>query len=794
MSSVLQRWAGPEFAPGGDPARLRRSLSLAVASTAFAGLMLELLLARLYPFLLGNISSFVAIPVAMFGLSVGALVLHWLPREPDPRWLPRLVLALGLSIAGAFALCFFLFNHVDAFGLTHHKLQNPRTDGLKTAVMALIFVPSFALVGVALSTAFSAGRAEVGRLYSIDLGASALACLATPLVLTFVDLPVAICVLLWGVAVACARLFSRAPRPLLAFGAVALAVLTVLGAQQRVFTERPDPTVMGVRYAEGRQVEELRHRWNPISRVALMRFFSDDGDKTSWRLIHDDGISNVVVRRFRPEKVASPPRPRKVHDLPFLLETPPRSALVVFAGAGHDMVRLHEQARGALDVTGVELNALVKSLVSGPEKDDFNLQAFYDLPNVDLVIDEGRAFLNRADRGWDLLFVASNGAQHAGRTGHSRKFLDTAEAMKAYLDHLEPGGLVVFNEQPIRFKIEIWKRLLADRPGAPDFADCVVVLGRNRRPSESIDTLLVKPSGFSPEEVAAIQHTLRRGRPRVHHAPGDGNHGPYTAMVTAPPQPRAFVPTDDRPYERSLDWRRLELVPPASSLSSITYSMDWIKVFTLGFFLLLTAGSLSLYALRPRDGRRMPLWLAAWFLGTGVCYMQAQIGLMAKLELFLGNPLYSIAVVLAAFLLANGAGSHWVQRRQDAGRPPRPLGPAVAAAAAVPLTLMLVDGLSIHLLGLPTLLKVPLALASAAPLAFVLGMFYPLGVTMAVDRGLGALVPMTFGLATLSSVVGSTWAMVVVINLGFRLVVLQALLGYLILAAIVALSASRRPA
>ena len=60
----------------------------------------------------------------------------------------------------------------------------------------------------------------------------------------------------------------------------------------------------------------------------------------------------------------------------------------------------------------------------------------------------------------------------------------------------------------------------------------------------------------------------------------------------------------------------------------------------------------------------------------------------------------------------------------------------------------------------------------------------PLGVTLAVRRGLTPLVPMTFGLATLSSVVGSTWAMVAVINLGFRLVVLQALAGYLLLAAI----------
>ena len=794
MIGPLDRWVGTEFTEGGSAAARRRSLSLAVAATAFAGLMLELLLARLFPFLLGNISAFVAIPVAMFGLSLGALGLHWRSGEPDPRSLPGLLLALLVSVAASFAVAFALFNHVDGFGLTHHQLQNPARDALKTAVLSLVFVPPFALVGVALSTAFSTGRAEVGRLYSIDLAASALACLLTPLLLGALDLPVAICALLFVVAGATAALFSRAPRRALAAGAVLLLVVLALASQQRVFTERPDPGVMGTRYADGREVAELRHRWNSVSRVALLRFIEPEDDRRSWRLIHDDGISNVIVRPYLPRKIESPGRPRTTHDLPFQLDQPPKSALVMFAGAGHDMLRLYERARGDLRVTGVELNGLVKSLVSRGDYDEFDLAAFYERPNVDLVIDEGRAFLNRASERWDLVFVASNGAQHASRTGHSRKFLDTTEAMETYLDRLEPGGLIVFNQQPIRFKLEIWHRLLDARPDSAPFEDCVVVLGRSTTANDHTDTLLVKPDGFSASEVDAIRRTLEGRRTRVRYAPGQAGASHYAQIARRPASPEAFVPVDDRPYERRLEWRGLDVVPSAAHFRSTTYSLDWIKAFSLVFFTGLSALVVLLFYARARGGERLPLWLAGYFGLTGLCYMQAQIGLMAKLELFLGRPLYSIAVVLAAFLLANGAGSAWVQRRQDAGRRPGLVGPAVAAAAAVPLTLMIVDVLVSHLLGLPTWLKVPLALASAAPLAFVLGMFYPLGVSLAVDRGLGRLVPMTFGLATLSSVVGSTWAMVAVINLGFRLVVLQALAGYLLLALLIAVFGGRRPA
>ena len=62
------------------------------------------------------------------------------------------------------------------------------------------------------------------------------------------------------------------------------------------------------------------------------------------------------------------------------------------------------------------------------------------------------------------------------------------------------------------------------------------------------------------------------------------------------------------------------------------------------------------------------------------------IGLMAKLELFLGNPLFAISVVLASFLLFNGAGSAWVGRREARGRRPSVLLPAAGAAVVVPIT------------------------------------------------------------------------------------------------------------
>ena len=546
-----------------------------------------------------------------------------------------------------------------------------------------------------------------------------------------------------------------------------------------MFTEHPDPEVMGLHYDKGHTVTERAHRWNDISRVALLSW-EKEGEETTYRVLHDDGVSNVHVT---PWKTEPPKKLDPAHQLPFLLDQPPQRALALFAGAGRDMIRLHQAAPGPFDVTGVELNGLVPELASSGG-DPFHLRAFYALPDVHLVIAEGRSFLDR-DRGtYDLLFAGTNGAQTAVRTGHVRKFLDTLEAVEASLDHLSPGGLVLYHNQPYATKLEILKRLLPAR-GGPPLAETLICLSQKPNPNPNrADTLLLKPSGFSAGEVERITAAAKARGLFVHYAPGVASNTSLTARITGPPDPDVRIPTDDRPYERALSLEGFTLFPAAARFESDSYSLDWIKIFTLVLFLTVSAVTVAVLWARPRGGRYLPAWSAAWFLGTGVCYMLTEIGLMAKLELFLGSPLLATSVVLASFLLANAAGSAWVGRRRAQGAAVSPALAALAAMATALLTLLVVDGVLVHQLGLALPLKAVVAVLVTAPLATVLGMFYPLGVGMLGDRGLDELVPMTFGLATISAVVGSTSALVAMIDVGARNIVLAAAVGYALVAVV----------
>ena len=310
---------------GAGPVRTRR-LAVAVAVTAMVLLALELVLARIYPVFLGNVSAFLAIPAAMFGLSLGALAQHLRRADPAPRDVAVLLPILAVAVGVGLLLLFVLFN--DVWNLTHHKLQDPRTDAVKTAALLLVLVPAYAVGGALLSAAFAVDGKELARLYAWDLAGSAMACLLVPLLLRGLGLPLTLVVLVLGVPAACLVLFS-AHRPRLAALFVVFAVGLGWAAQAgRLFADHPDPDVLGTRYARGREVRELRHAWNEISRVALVRF-GERGERRETRLIHDDGISNVMVRPYRPDRVGRPRSVEDVYALAWTLGLAPKRALVI---------------------------------------------------------------------------------------------------------------------------------------------------------------------------------------------------------------------------------------------------------------------------------------------------------------------------------------------------------------------------------------------------------------------------------------------------------------------------------
>jgi hypothetical protein len=72
-----------------------------------------------------------------------------------------------------------------------------------------------------------------------------------------------------------------------------------------------------------------------------------------------------------------------------------------------------------------------------------------------------------------------------------------------------------------------------------------------------------------------------------------------------------------------------------------------------------------------------------------------------------------------------------------------------------------------------------LAVVVIVPVGVVLGMFYPCAVNALVKAGRETAVPVTYGISTLSSVIGATYAMTMMIDYGFTALIWQAVYVYL---------------
>ncbi|MEQ1502364.1 MAG: class I SAM-dependent methyltransferase, partial [Myxococcota bacterium] len=531
-------------------------------------LALELVLVRLLAFFLASTADFLAIPLALLGLALGSMYAHFGHRGPPERLVSISAAAVLPVVVGSLVALFGVFDRF--FYEVYVFSRSPETDALRLVVYGLILLPPFAVFGALFAGLFSGNPDRLGRLYAADLAGAAFGCLLTPVLLTLSGLPAALLGVVAGALVL--TWVAGPPRRLVRLAAGALFAAVVAGVAAGVlFRETPDPTTLAhavLRGTDGQPVvSSLRVRWNEIARTALVRIARTG--RTQYFVVQDNGLSNVTLQAWPPTEAATT---AEVHDLPWRLGRSPERVLVLFAGAGRDMMNFDRLSDGKADITGVELNPAVRN--QGVAVRKLKIGEFLAKPNIHLVIQEGRDFLDH-DRGtYDLIYVANNGAVIAGRTGHTRKFLDTREAMSAYLDHLAPDGLLVFANQPVAEKITSFRGLF-EEAGLGDFGRAAFVWGK--RPE--LQTLVIAKAGFTPLDLPALE--AEAGESPVLFRPGETRLDRLEAPTLV---------TDDRPFTHGLRLSLLRL-DPRSRPRDLAYTSSWVKVFTVALFTVLSAAA-----------------------------------------------------------------------------------------------------------------------------------------------------------------------------------------------------------
>src|SRR5690606_33805274 len=150
-------------------------------------------------------------------------------------------------------------------------------------------------------------------------------------------------------------------------------------------------------------------------------------------------------------------------------------------------------------------------------------------------------------------------------------------------------------------------------------------------------------------------------------------------------------------------------------------------------------------------------WMGSYFLLLGLAFLFVEMAFIQKFILFLSHPLYSIAVALPGLLSFAGLGSAcpaYVARPAIPRTSPITL--VVSAIVAIALLyLLLLPFVFARFAGLPDMQKIAISLVLIAPLAFFMGMPFPLGLSRVAGEA-PAFIPWAWGINGFASVVSAS--------------------------------------
>lgn len=763
-------------------------LAIAVGTLAGAALAYQVLLFRLLAIVQWHPFAATIVSLALLGHGAAGTALALLGHRLLQRF--HAVFAASAALfALAVPFCWALAERLPFNGL--ELAWNPAQLGWLAGIFLLLALPFF-FAAACFGLAFMHARDRIATLYAADLlGAGVGAAIATSLLFLLAPAEALRAAAVAGAAAAAllpAPRFARLALPSLAAAAALAAPSSWLAPRITEFKGLPRTLAV-----MGSQVEaELSSPYGLLTVVSNERipFRHAPGrgpaatsEVPPQRAVFTDGDAmtalTVQVSRdslaFLDETTSA---------LPYHLLARPR-VLVLGAGGGAEV--LQALYHDAPEIHAVELNPQMLEL----------LRAWIAEPKVRLHQGEARGFVRR-DRGrYDLIQLApmdSGAGAGAGVQAVAESYLYTVEAFDDYLARLAPGGFLALTrwvKQPPREDLKLFATAIAALRGAGIEPRERLALIRGWQTS----TLLVKNGALNPFDLARLRAFCEaRGfdpawlpdiRPeevnRHHRLPRDWLHegavallGGEGARFLANYKFHVRPATDDRPY--FFHFFRWELLPELAALRG----QGGLTLLDTGYLVLVGTLALALplslvliltplAALGRWPAGSTRLRPAIYFLCLGLAFLFIEIGCMQRYALFVGQPLFATVAVLAGFLVFAGAGS-WLASRL-VGRKGA-LGWIVAGIALL---------LCIQAFLLPpppgvvesTAGRVALTLALIAPLAFLMGMPFPLGLARLAAEA-PVFIPWAWGINGCASVLSALLAVLLAVHLGFPAVLLIA--------------------
>jgi len=490
-------------------------------------------------------------------------------------------------------------------------------------------------------------------------------------------------------------------------------------------------------------------------------------------------------------------------SMPYVLKQR-KKVLVLHAASG--LFVSQALSNGADEIDAVEQHRVVAGLLKNELAGDND--SLYHRPQTKLYVTEPRTFLSAADKKYDLiqLAVAGSFGGGVGLFAMREEYSMTKEAFLKMWHLLADDGVISISawmDYPFRNSLKTAATLIETLEAAginqlPFHLAAVRSWGTvtfilKKSPITAADTSRVRAfcneMSFDPLLLPGLQPHERMLFNRI----SDTSFFTCLDELMAGKKEKLYSDydfhlrpaTDDKPYfSQFLRWKSLPYLSGIFGSQSVSFlELGWLVAAIT--FLQITALAVLLIILplfRLERGGKGKLRAFFYFSGLGIGYMFLEIVLIQKFILFLGNPVYAAAFVIAVLMLASGAGSYYSSRFDDAqaDAPTYRLNLVLFVIAVLLLLYSwLLAPVLTQLTAVDAWLKLFISVFIIALPAFFMGMPFPLGL-----KRLAATeeknVPWAWGINGCMSVISAAMASLLTVETGFASVLLFAACAYAI--------------
>lgn len=785
---------------------MKKQIYAGLFLVTLATLMFELLLTRIFSVTMWYHFAFMAISVAMFGMTAGAMLVYFFPAYFSPEQAQHRLASSSLGFSAAIVLS--ILTHLSIPFLPDKSFLGFYSTALTYVVVSAPFVFS----GVCVCLALTKFPQYVSKLYAADLAGAAAGCLLLPYVITKTDglttVVVTACLASTGALFFAVGLARRALVRTIVIVTLGLGMFAVCNA---VAAHRQHP-MLSLRWVRGvREGRLLYERWNSFSRVTVQNDSQLSGRPFAWGGLSSACPADVKVKQLwltidswagtvLTEHDGNTKAPEYLKfDMANMAHYIRHNAKVLVIGVGGGRDILSALAFNQKEIVGVEINDQIMETLNGRFGD---FAGHLDrISNVTLVTDEARSYIARQKGRFDIIvssLIDTYAASSAGAFAMTENSLYTVEAWKTFLEHLTPDGVLTFSrwywEDPSEmYRLTVLAASSLKTLGITNPRDHTVVVRKRGADGVGVGTMLVCRRAFAAEDVDTMRAVCDRMGFEVIVSPtecadqmfADILSGQKMGGVVASYPMNIAAPTDDKPYFfltlRFRDALRSVLVNEQASHRQINV----IPVVVLMYLAVIVVGLtvlcfiVPLTAVTDKSAMRGAAPLLTFFAAIGLGFMFVEVSQMQRLMIFLGHPTYALVVVLFTLLLASGLGSYLTSR--------------VPTARFVGWSTFLLSGLLVVLISFgvftpraisvfsasTTAVRIGVAISILFPLGLFMGMAFPLGMRMASTLS-SAITPWLWGVNGAASVCASVFAVVVALSSGIAMTFWTGCVSYLI--------------